>query len=84
MADKFNPEDKNLQPISRLLERAEVTADDIQKANDNIRVANMTELEAKDAKIKALEDKVYELETQIKSLISLIEEAKTRKILLYK
>ena len=35
MADKFNPEDKNLQPISRLLGRAEVTADDIQKAIDD-------------------------------------------------
>ena len=35
MTDKFNPEDKNLQPIARLLERAEVTADDIQKAIDD-------------------------------------------------
>ena len=35
MADKFNPEDKNLQPVARLLERAEVTADDIQKAIDD-------------------------------------------------
>ena len=35
MADKFNPEDKNLQPIGQLLGRAEVTADDIQKAIDD-------------------------------------------------
>ncbi|BBG57863.1 hypothetical protein [uncultured phage] len=35
MTDKFNPEDKSLQPIGRLLERAEVTADDIQKAIDD-------------------------------------------------
>ena len=35
MADKFNPEDKNLQPIGQLLERAEVTANDIQKAIDD-------------------------------------------------
>ena len=35
MTDKFNPEDKSLQPIARLLERAEVTADDIQKAIDD-------------------------------------------------
>jgi hypothetical protein len=35
MADKFNPEDKNLQPISQLLGRAEVTANDIQKAIDD-------------------------------------------------
>lgn len=36
--------------------------------SDNVQVANMTELEAKDAKIKALEDKVHELETHIKLL----------------
>jgi|GEM_PF-7122586 len=35
MTDKFNPEDKSLQPVARLLERAEVTADDIQKAIDD-------------------------------------------------
>ncbi len=35
MTDKFNPEDKNLQPISQLLERAKVTANDIQKAIDD-------------------------------------------------
>ena len=35
MTDKFNPEDKNLQTIARLLERAEVTADDVQKAIDD-------------------------------------------------
>jgi hypothetical protein len=35
MTDKFNPEDKNLQPISQLLGKAEVTADDIQKAIDD-------------------------------------------------
>ena len=35
MTDKFNSEDKNLQPIGQLLGRAEVTADDIQKAIDD-------------------------------------------------
>ena len=35
MTDKFNPEDKNLQPVARLLERSEVTTDDIQKAIDD-------------------------------------------------
>ena len=40
----------------------------VSYSDDDIRVVNMTELEAKDAKIKALEDKVYELETHIKLL----------------
>ena len=35
MTDKFNLEDKNLQPIGQLLERAKVTSDDIQKAIDD-------------------------------------------------
>jgi cell division protein FtsB len=44
-------------------------------SDDNIRVVNMTELEAKDAKIKALEDKVYELETHIKLLTDELDKA---------
>lgn len=35
MADKFIPEDKNLQSIGQLLGRANVTANDIQKAIDD-------------------------------------------------
>jgi polyhydroxyalkanoate synthesis regulator phasin len=44
----------------------------ISDFNDGILVANMTELEAKDAKIKALEDEVRDLKTRVKSLIRLL------------
>ena len=47
-------------------------------SDDNIRVVNMTELEAKDAKIKALEDKVYELETHIKLLTDELDKAERK------
>lgn len=40
----------------------------VSDSKDNIQVANMTELEAKDAKIQALEDEVFELKAQIKFL----------------
>lgn len=40
----------------------------VSDSNNEIQVANMTELEAKDAKIKSLENEVFELKAQIKSL----------------
>jgi hypothetical protein len=44
----------------------------VSDSNDGILVANMTELEAKDAKIKALEDEVRDLKNRVKSLIRLL------------
>jgi chromosome segregation ATPase len=44
--------------------KAYVTSD----SSGNIQVANMTELEAKDAKIEALENEVSELKDRLKSL----------------
>ena len=40
----------------------------VPDSNDNILVANMTELEARDAKVKALEQEVFELKAQVESL----------------
>ena len=50
----------------------------VSDSNDNIRVANMTELEVKDAKIKALESEVSELKAQVKSLISELNKAERK------
>jgi hypothetical protein len=49
----------------------------VSNSNDSILVANMTELEAKNAKIKALEDEVRDLTTRVKSLISELNKAET-------
>ena len=40
----------------------------VSDSSGDIQVANMTELEAKDAKIEALENEVAELKDQLKSL----------------
>lgn len=50
----------------------------VPDSNDNILVANMTELEARDAKIKALEQEVFELKAQIKSLITELNKAERK------
>jgi SepF-like predicted cell division protein (DUF552 family) len=50
----------------------------VSDSNDNVLVANMTELEAKDAKIKALEDEVRDLTTRVKSLISELNKAERK------
>lgn len=51
---------------------------DVSDSNGSVVVANMTELEVKDAKIKALEDKVDELKAHIKSLHSKLDKAERR------
>lgn len=50
----------------------------VSDSNDNILVANMTELEARDAKIKALEQEVFELKAQIKSLVTELNKAERK------
>ena len=50
----------------------------VPDSNDNILVANMTELEARDAKIKALEQEVFELKAQIKSLFTELNQAERK------
>jgi hypothetical protein len=50
----------------------------VSDSNDGILVANMTELEAKNAKIKALEDEVRDLTTRGKSLISELNKAERK------
>jgi chaperonin cofactor prefoldin len=50
----------------------------VSDSNDGILVANMTELQAKDAKIKALEDEVRDLTTRFKSLISELNKAERK------
>ena len=50
----------------------------VSSSNGNIRVANMTELEAKDAKIKDLEQEVFDLKAQIKSLNSELNKAERK------
>ena len=50
----------------------------VSDSDNEILVANMTELEVKDAKIKALEDKVDELKAHIKSLHSKLDKAERR------
>jgi predicted nucleic acid-binding Zn-ribbon protein len=50
----------------------------VSNSNDSILVANMTELEAKNAKIKALEDEVRDLTTRVKSLISELNKAERK------
>ena len=50
----------------------------VSDSNDNILVANMTELEARDAKIKALEQEVFELKAQMKSLITELNKAERK------
>lgn len=50
----------------------------VPDSNDNILVANMTELEARDAKIKALEQEVFELKAQIKSLFTELNKAERK------
>lgn len=51
---------------------------DVSDSNGSVVVANMTELEVKDAKIKALEDKVDELKAHIESLCSKLDKAERR------
>ena len=50
----------------------------VSDSNDNIPVANMAELEAKDAKIQALEDELSESKAQIKSLNSELNKAERK------
>ena len=50
----------------------------VSDSNDGILVANMTELEAKNAKIKALENEVRDLTTRVKSLISELNKAERK------
>lgn len=50
----------------------------VSDSDNEILVANMTELEAKDAKIKTLEDKVSELKTQVKTLSNELSKAEIK------
>ena len=50
----------------------------VSDSDNEILVANMTELEAKDAKIEALEDEVSELKAQIKTLSDELSKAERK------
>ena len=50
----------------------------VSDSNNDILVANMTELEAKDAKIEGLESEVSELKAQVKSLIGELNKAERK------
>ena len=50
----------------------------VSDSDNEILVANMTELEAKDAKIKVLEDEVSELKAQVKTLSNELSKAERK------
>ena len=50
----------------------------VSDSDNEILVANMTELEVKDAKIKVLEDEVSELKAQIKTLSNELSKAERK------
>lgn len=50
----------------------------VSDSSDNVQVANMTELEAKDAKIEALENEVAELKAKMESLFSELNKAERK------
>ena len=50
----------------------------VSDSDNEILVANMTELEAKDAKIEALEDEVSELKAQVKTLSNELSKAERK------
>jgi len=50
----------------------------VSDSNNGIQVANITDIEAKNARIKVLEDEVQELRTRIKSLLSELNKAERK------
>ena len=50
----------------------------VSDSDNNIPVANTSELEIKDAKIKALENEVSELKTKMESLFSELDKAERK------